>query len=549
MRARSAALGLTGAIIAFSAALAVVRRRNLAVYDPGAVPGRSAARPPSPQDTLNGAPPEESRQPRPPPLVQLLGTLKKDPGQGLATVLCLVGAHATPQTVIVAQSAAARLGGDVFIHSALEDLHVLARIKAKGVSLVASEDPLQASAHCFEDAIRHALRYRRPVYNVFIRMESREPSGSLPTVLPSFAGPDDSRVHWAASGAIALTRSGLHAMAMGFKQPQVAWNESAPAPAIRSVTPANSTRVGRLRLVMPSGHDFKALQPRGAPPPSGSALCLVGELRTFAVAAVHEGLRRLADDVGSDVFVHKHTRFRAKENGPFKHHATACKEDWAAMARVRPKAIFELEPIETQCPLSAAIQFHQVSHCFMEAARYASRHRAMAYKMFVRARPDLLVQVPVPMPDLGARDLRIHHSTPQRDFCFALHKGAMSRFLGLGGKQYAHCPKGPEGLENMAYYRRAAVPWPVVVGVLRAPVSNGLPAELSHVHHDIFPLLKVLKRNASALGCELIANRTADPRGLRGNVPVQRRRRSRLLRARRPRLGAQAAGFPMALPR
>lgn len=405
-----------------------------------------------------------------------------------------------------------------------------------------------AVANCFEQAIRYARRAHSRPYDLFIRGDPAvEHDGPLP--LPTLAG-DAKDVHLHAvrgledSWFVVDGRGLVETLALGLEShgacaghrllpgaeralPWLPAPEREPShangggglpsekesgehlPEVEAVAPRATAR--RRRLAMADPEEAKKLS-RSYPRSQTTAMCIVGELRTFAVPAVHRSLREAATILQADVFVHHHTRFDPDDNGPKAHHSLACEADASAMAQVRPRAIFQIEPVAQICKLSAAIQYHQVSHCFVEAARFGAKYRQLQYRAYFRARPDLLIQVPVRPPEFNTGDTSIHHVMPQKDFLFALYRSGLWRFLRVGNKQYRGCPIGPWGFEFMSYFSTRPQRWQEATCILRSPSQPDLgqtAASCSHTPPSMKPYMESLRnaslREPSLLSCTLVA--------------------------------------------
>ena len=97
----------------------------------------------------------------------------------------------------------------------------------------------------------------------------------------------------------------------------------------------------------------------------GTALCLVGELRTFAMPLVHLNILRAAQAWHADVFTVYHQNYDARTMSDLhRGRGIACAENRTAMQLLQPKRVFEWTQRRTpRCQRlhKATLQFAQVS--------------------------------------------------------------------------------------------------------------------------------------------------------------------------------------------
>lgn len=219
----------------------------------------------------------------------------------------------------------------------------------------------------------------------------------------------------------------------------------------------------------------------GRPPPAAAqlpkqprvAVCLVGELRTFSMPIVRDSIVAAVQAWEADVFVHKHTRFD-RRNGRARGFHVSCGESMVDLGMLRPKVIAEVQRL-TSCKVSAPIQFHNIAHCFVDAAAYAHKYGRPPYDVFVRLRPDVVLGRSAQLPNITAREDRPFVVGPKRDMAFALGPVGLERFIDYGEKEFRSCPRMC-CLEQMAYLnrgsmgRRAPIRWSLDLAVVRGPL-------------------------------------------------------------------------------
>lgn len=199
--------------------------------------------------------------------------------------------------------------------------------------------------------------------------------------------------------------------------------------------------------------------------PPDVAVCLAGELRTFAMPLVHTTIKRAADHWGADIFMVYHTSYNAARMGQ-AHRAGAigCLSNESALRLLNPVAVqlFRADYFGKRiCDLSSSRQFAQIDQSF-ELARSHAKARGRAYRLFVRLRPDLLILNEQP-PDLprwsrwdrlrcAVHELRGHHPAAHScagihtlkrptDFAFALDSKAAGAWSEWGRANLLPCPR------------------------------------------------------------------------------------------------------------
>ncbi|KAL1522357.1 hypothetical protein AB1Y20_017349 [Prymnesium parvum] len=224
-----------------------------------------------------------------------------------------------------------------------------------------------------------------------------------------------------------------------------------------------------------------------------AALCLVGELRSFAMPLVHMNIARAAREWRADVFVVYHTRYDAAAMAhAHRGRAISCVENVTAMALLQPKATVRWRAEDAPCPKlrhKSSLQFAQVERCFALASRHAAA-RGAPYEWYVRLRPDFAVLQHAALPRrgwaarLGGRaDERVHFGWTKPDFAFALSHAGMVRFCAEGRKRLLPCARkgvDPSALEWAHPGFFGAPSWPLGGGLVRSDRfidQFGQPAE------------------------------------------------------------------------
>lgn len=138
--------------------------------------------------------------------------------------------------------------------------------------------------------------------------------------------------------------------------------------------------------------------PTAEPPdllPDGSrsiAVCITGELRTFAMPIVHLSLLNAVRAWKAHAYFNYHTHFEYARSVSAKH-ASACRSNQTAIDLFAPKFVRKFDPAvpDHGCTWSNAggmwKQLFGILQCFSDADRYARAHD-FSYRHYVRLRPD-----------------------------------------------------------------------------------------------------------------------------------------------------------------
>jgi len=158
------------------------------------------------------------------------------------------------------------------------------------------------------------------------------------------------------------------------------------------------------------------------------AVCILGELRTFGMPAVHESILQAVHAWNADVFFHYHTRYDpVAMAGAHRGGAVACEENLTAIHGFSPKSTRQIPEID-KCSGKAAVQFVQLDNCFRDAEDHA-RKAGKQYDVFVKLRPDFLIMHPVPLPTFTEpTDLNLYGSHDKSDLAFVMTKDGLDRF-------------------------------------------------------------------------------------------------------------------------
>lgn len=178
------------------------------------------------------------------------------------------------------------------------------------------------------------------------------------------------------------------------------------------------------------------------------ALCLVGEKRTFDMPIVHTSIAKWVAELRADVFFYRNAQFRT---GNWQASAS-CQDNHTAMAMLNPLLIAYTEELP-QCSMGGPAQFHHVGHCLVAAANYAAAYGHRPYDIFVRVRPDIVLETPAipPWAILKTGDTRLLVVRPQADLVFAMTASGLRTFLDVGERFYRGCHVGMNGLEGLSH--------------------------------------------------------------------------------------------------
>lgn len=214
------------------------------------------------------------------------------------------------------------------------------------------------------------------------------------------------------------------------------------------------------RLPMP---EWKYIPSGGGPPyppnvsggwdaPIGqyTAVCLVGELRSFSMPVVHTSLISWLKDLHADTFVYAHTRKSA--SNPYG--VRSCAVNLTALALLDPIMVVRAQPVPTCSPVANAVaQFHHVGSCFVFAATYTVLYAKRPYDIFIRARPDMVIAQPSlpPWEFLSSRVAYPLVSLPNSDMVFAMTQIGLKRFLNSGMHYFKACQTHLLGLESIDF--------------------------------------------------------------------------------------------------
>lgn len=172
--------------------------------------------------------------------------------------------------------------------------------------------------------------------------------------------------------------------------------------------------------------------PRPAPPPPypqaprfikkpkdlNTAVCIVGELRTFPMPVAHLSILEMVRAWRADVFIAYHTRYNPDHMCLPSKQSVNCDVNQTAFDLLAPKQTRYLDfPECTSRPGSGYSQFHGTDLCFRDAERYA-RRRNFTYDLFVRLRPDFaFLQTPA-VPRVSPRSNVTFAHGRHADFAF-----------------------------------------------------------------------------------------------------------------------------------
>jgi hypothetical protein len=236
--------------------------------------------------------------------------------------------------------------------------------------------------------------------------------------------------------------------------------EAARPTDTRERTPSNASQLLRdarfatmphwSQILPPTSPQFVGVPLSDPHVPAGerTALCVVGELRTFGLPIVHNSLVAWAADLRADVFVNRNAHFSTSAHWG----SAQCDENATALALLRPLVLGFALPLPT-CEKNGPNQYHHVGHCFITAANHAAIHGLRPYDIFVRVRPDMIVKTPAPAPWLVLKpgDYRPLISAMLRDTVFAVTTDGLRKFLDQGSRHYKQCRNASNSLEELGY--------------------------------------------------------------------------------------------------
>lgn len=158
------------------------------------------------------------------------------------------------------------------------------------------------------------------------------------------------------------------------------------------------------------------------------AVCIVGQLRTFGMPAVHLSLLRVVQSWGAHAYFFVSTGFNARSMEQKKKPASACAHNATAVELFQP-LIFRLwrAPVRCKNAGSAFKQAESTHQCFLAAQRYAFHH-GFEYGYYVRLRPDLLFLSVPPRPVAPPSDNRTRVHRSHRDFAFYMTRAGLRAF-------------------------------------------------------------------------------------------------------------------------
>jgi len=202
------------------------------------------------------------------------------------------------------------------------------------------------------------------------------------------------------------------------------------------------------------------------------AFCIVGELRTFGIPAVHLGFRDVVEAWRAHAYLAFHTRFDPDNLCMPAKQTVNCEVNDTAIGLLRPKSVRYLYfPECAKSPGAGYSQFYGTDLCFRDAERYAQAH-SFRYRVFVRVRPDLaFLEVP-PVPAIAHGDNRTYAHMRHGDFAFYMSRLGLEWFRRHGTRLVAR-GGGCHGLNYMDVNHpslgRLKRPWRTTSGVVRGP--------------------------------------------------------------------------------
>lgn len=216
---------------------------------------------------------------------------------------------------------------------------------------------------------------------------------------------------------------------------------------------------------LPPAFDPADARPRVAAP----AVCIVGQLRTFSMPAVHLSLLDAVHSWGADVYFAISGGFNARRMERARKPATSCAENASAIALFKPVRVRRFRT-PRRC-LHAGAAYKQTAAtltCFLDAERHALR-KGFAYEHFVRLRPDLLFLQTPTLPVAARGDDRVHVLRSHRDFAFFMNRRGLRAFRDKTPKEFRleGCARGGSMEFSHPALKSHAVPWPTVSGLVR----------------------------------------------------------------------------------
>ena len=318
---------------------------------------------------------------------------------------------------------------------------------------------------------------------------------------------------------------------------------------VRIINATSRGRVGKLngaaRIIKriewsPSRKITHKMLTAANPPPTahGAALCISGELRSFAMPLVHNTIKRAADAWRADTFMVYHTDYDARAmTHPHRMGAQSCIYNESTLHY----ALHVLNPVATSrfnrkgvCSserrgefAKASIQFAQIAQSFELARRHEAKHDDVHYKWWIRLRPDALIleQMSPPLPHNGMEE-GAFVGRGKLDFLFALTPKAMLSFVEWGRANLLPCParwvKHPCCMDFAHPMLEGASKNPITWGpngthmgrwgkpYLWEEVSTGL-VRSSHYIHTFHPvrLRPLTPEESSQLTCQVIGRPSA----------------------------------------
>lgn len=189
-----------------------------------------------------------------------------------------------------------------------------------------------------------------------------------------------------------------------------------------------------------------------------TAMCIVGLERTFSMPLVHTNLKTIADQWSADVYIYTRSveaPMPSTHRMGGRHVAVDCARNMSVHALLQPVIEERVHDPSSACKTSGAVQFHQIGQCFLRGIAYAQAWALPAYDVFVRVRPDSIIELPVRPPwdyFSNPSDERPLVPNRHRDGLFALTAQGLRMFLREGNAKYRRCHR--DFLEYLPYLSR-----------------------------------------------------------------------------------------------